>query len=94
MTPEEKHAKRDAALRSLRSNASHQEILRRLAEYTGEDTPMALTPGAPADQPPMQSQENPTLKIQPDAPQPASVENTYTQQAQQDAAQIDRAYDK
>lgn len=95
MTPEEKRAKRDAALRSLRSNASYQEILRRLAEYdTGEDTPMALTPGAPAEQPPMQSQDNPALKINADAPQPSSVENTYTPQAQADAAAIDRAYGK
>lgn len=93
MTPEEKYRRRDAALRSMRNNASHQEVLRRLAEYDTRGEIMGLTNGGDAaGQPVMQTQTDPPLTIAPDAPQAQAVATGASEQAIRDAAAIDRAY--
>lgn len=57
-----------------------------------EDNDMGITAGG-AEPDKTDTGTNPGLKINPDVAQPTSVENTFTPQAQADAAQIDRAYD-
>lgn len=53
---------------------------------------MAIFASGDPDPKPEPTPPNPPLDIRPDAPQPAAIVNTYTPQAQADAAAIDKAY--